>query len=390
MGFTPYTAGATPVSSLQPGPPVGRDLLSLGSYHVSLVRLARPPDLFGCGQRPRYAESLGQFHEVFRADGVDLISTKKAYEMVCEVSAGLEDQRQREIKEDQEDQEDQEDKPLAVREKITGTMVVSIDAGKVPTRANERVDDDGNKNYDREYRDAKVATVSALEWDEKRAEAHCTKTSSVTGIEHADQFFPRIEVEMKRRSAELGTLILVVLGDGASWIWDRVADLAEPGQQVWYILDFWHACDHLAKICRVLYGEDTKPFTKQFKRWRRMLRKSGVAAVISELKQLRDSGSYPGAGDDIQKQINYFTTNKERMDYQRNRELRLPIGSGTVETACKNVVAARLKQSGMMWSVDGAKGMLQLRASLKSRRLMSDFDSLLPLSPTQETDLKAA
>ena len=278
----------------------------------------------------------------------------------------------------------------AVREKITGTMVVSIDAGKVPTRANERVDDDGNKNYDREYRDAKVATVSALEWDEKRAEAHCTKTSCVTGIEHADQFFPRIEVEMKRRSAELATLILVVLGDGASWIWDRVADLAEPGQQVWYILDFWHACDHLAKICRVLYGEDTKPFTKQFERWRRMLRKSGVAAVISELKQLRDSGSYPGAGDDIQKQINYFTANKERMDYQRYRELRLPIGSGTVETACKNVVAARLKQSGMMWSVDGAKGMLQLRASLKSRRLMSDFDSLLPLSPTQETDLKAA
>ena len=109
--------------------------------------------------------------------------------------------------------------------------------------------------------------MSALEWDEKRAEAHCTKTSCVTGIEHADQFFPRIEVEMKRRSAELATLILVVLGDGASWIWDRVADLAEPGQQVWYILDFWHACDHLAKICRVLYGEDTKPFTKQFERW---------------------------------------------------------------------------------------------------------------------------
>ena len=55
--------------------------------------------------------------------------------MVCEVSAGLEDQRQQEM----EDQEDQEDQPLAVREKITGTMVVSIDAGKVPTRANERV-----------------------------------------------------------------------------------------------------------------------------------------------------------------------------------------------------------------------------------------------------------
>ena len=34
--------------------------------------------------------------------------------------------------------------------------------------------------------------------------------------------------------------------------------------------------------------------------------------------------------------------------------------------------------------------MLQLRAPLKSRRLVSDFDSLLPLSPAQETDLKVA
>ncbi len=56
------------------------------------------------------------------------------------------------------------------------------------------------------------------------------------------------------------------------------------------------------------------------------------------------------------------------MDYRRYRELGLPIGSGTVESACKNVVAARMKQSGM----------LQLRASLKSRRFYSDHERLFP------------
>ena len=44
------------------------------------------------------------------------------------------------------------------------------------------------------------------------------------------------------------------------------------------------------------------------------------------------------------------------MDYRRYRELGLPIGSGTVESACKNVVAARMKQSGMMWGMLGATG----------------------------------
>ncbi len=43
-------------------------------------------------------------------------------------------------------------------------------------------------------------------------------------------------------------------------IWDRVSNLTEPGQKVWYILDFWHACDHLGTISKVLYGEGSKQF----------------------------------------------------------------------------------------------------------------------------------
>ena len=61
-----------------------------------------------------------------------------------------------------------------------------------------------------------------------------------------------------------------------------------------------------------------------------------------------------------------------------------------METACKNVVAARLKQSGMMWGMPGATGMLQLRASIKSRRFRSDHERLLPLSFPQEAEPLAA
>ena len=112
---------------------------------------------------------------------------------------------------------------MAVQEPIAGTMAVCIDAGKVPTRANASVDDAGAKSYECQYRDAKVATVSAVpkrkdtdepaitdepdaedKADEDKAdEVRVTNTSCVTGIEHADAFFPRIEVEMQRRSAQL-------------------------------------------------------------------------------------------------------------------------------------------------------------------------------------------
>ena len=49
-----------------------------------------------------------------------------------------------------------------------------------------------------------------------------------------------------------------------------------------------------------------------------------------------------------------------------------------------------MKQSGMMWGLPGATGMLQLRASIKSRRFNSDHERLLPESPPQENERMAA
>ena len=276
------------------------------------------------GAERSYQESLAQFHEVFRPDERELVSMNKAFEMVREVGDGLDQQRQREITE-------RADEPVAVREEITtGTMAVSIDAGKVPTRANEQLTEDGKKSYERAYRDSKVATVSVVKSDEE-GKVHCTKTSCVTGIEHADQFFPRIEVEMSRRSHNLAALVLVILADGATWIWDRAADLAEPGQKVWYILDFWHACDHLGKIGKELYGEGSTQFSICYERWRSLLRQGSVDAVIEELKELHGSGPYNQKQRyAIQGEINYFTANKQRMDYPLYRSCGLPIGSGVV------------------------------------------------------------
>jgi len=79
-----------------------------------------------------------QFHEVLRPDGRELVSMNKAFEMVRAVADGLQQQRQREIAE-------RADEPVAAREKITGTMVMGIDAGQLATRANERVTEDGKR-----------------------------------------------------------------------------------------------------------------------------------------------------------------------------------------------------------------------------------------------------
>ena len=108
----------------------------------------------------------------------------------------LEAQRQHEIKD-----------LFEHRQRGHGTMVVCI-AGKVPM-----------PRYDRgQY-------LCSLEWDEVHQEARCSDTSYVLGIEHADDFFPRIWVEMNRRSHDLQLRPAF----GAAWQRSRTPPCTSPG-----------------------------------------------------------------------------------------------------------------------------------------------------------------
>ncbi len=56
------------------------------------------------------------------------------------------------------------------------------------------------------------------------------------------------------------------------------------------------------------------------------------------------------------------------MRYPWYREKGYPIGSGPVESACKNLAGSRLKRGGMRWSQEGAQAVLNLRSELLSGR----------------------
>jgi hypothetical protein len=213
------------------------------------------------------------------------------------------------------------------------------------------------------FRDVKVAAISEVFWDEKRQEAFCSNHSYVGGIEHADEFFPRAWVEMRRRGVNRASMKCVFLGDGAKWIWDRVPDVAMGNSVI--ILDFFHACEHVSEMCKELYGEGSQESAQQFERWRLMLFGGGAETFLAEVKQiLEEGGRGTKKADFLQGEIDYFRDNRERMRYDEYPAQRLPIGSGTIESACKNVVAGRMKRGGMTWSPIGADGMVQIRCSL--------------------------
>ena len=110
--------------------------------------------------------------------------------------------------------------------------------------------------------------------------------------------------------------------------------------------------------------------SQDFAQWGKALRdqldEGRLDLVIEELA--RHADRCPEA----ERNMEYFRTNRARMDYPRFREQGLCVSTGVVEGACKSVIGGRMKHGGMHWSVDGANAVIALRCSVHSNRF-DDF-----------------
>lgn len=155
---------------------------------------------------------------------------------------------------------------------------------------------------------------------------------------------------------------VVVLGDGAHWIWNLAAE--HFGERI-EIIDFYHASEHVWNLAHALFGEGT-PLAE---RWADFalaaLYHQGATALLS----LLDQTTPPKATAKVfRTERQYFRTNQTRMDYPAFRQDGLPIGSGAVESAAKHLVQQRMKRPGARWSDEGGQAVLNVRCHLLSNR----------------------
>jgi hypothetical protein len=77
---------------------------------------------------------------------------------------------------------------------------------------------------------------------------------------------------------------------------------------------------------------------------------------------------YKERGKHIRQVKGYIDQHWERLQYDLFRAEGRPIGSGTVESAAKNVVAWRMKRGGQRWGSEGASRMLAALGEIHSNR----------------------
>lgn len=237
----------------------------------------------------------------------------------------------------------------------TGVPVVKAEtenrAGKVA----------GQAAHTREVKLGCVFTQTSLD-KEGRPVRDQDSTTYVAAIESAEDFGLRLYTEAWRRGWSRAKK-KAVLGDGAVWIWHN-AEVHFPGAT--QIVDIYHSSEHLWELSAKLFPEDERSRA----RWRtRAVRRLDQGKIEALVKSLRD---FRPATDELLKVVTneaeYFERNAERMRYPAFRAQGFFVGSGVVEAGCKTVIGARLKRSGMFWTVRGANAIVALRCLQRSRR----------------------
>lgn len=193
-----------------------------------------------------------------------------------------------------------------------------------------------------------------------------------------ESFRNQLYAETLRRGMAQAETVLV-LADGAVWIWNMVADrFAQATQR----LDLYHAQQHLWNLAAELHGKGTAearawvaPYIDKLKN-----ETDGAQQLVTSLQELGEKlETYSEAQKQaLRREAAYFGNHRHRMDYKTGAELGQPLGSGAIESTCSQY-QRRFKMTGQFWSLEGDEAFLALSTLHRNGRWGKLFPASLVL-----------
>ncbi len=241
-------------------------------------------------------------------------------------------------------------------------VLARLRRGSVPLEEQER------KRKGDVYREVKVGAVFEATRGPKRSRL-------APGV-LVDQAGPKHYVARRGKAEDFGKLLyalavtsglqrahqVVVLGDGAVWIWRLVAEHFPGAVQ---IVDVWHAREHVWKVARAVFGANTPEASAWAEHACSLLVEGKIENLVEEIVVFPPIPPEPGTArsvPDIER--DYFISNAARMRYPAFRAQGMHVGSGIAEAACKTVVSTRAKRTGMRWTPEGLDAVLAVRTAV--------------------------
>lgn len=322
--------------------------------------------------RNTYDESAKTLEKLFGLK----ISPRSIMDILQDVSREVEDFR------------DSQNPPPSADEKEI--LVVSVDGKGVPMRKEELAKNDVRLKKGEKRQKKKMCAVGAVytieknvrsaddilkkkaEDDGKAPRPFCKRIRARLGDKtEKEKLLKKLRQEADSRNIG-GDKIRVFLCDGERYFWslkDRYYD------DYIGVLDLYHVMERLWTFAYCFHPEGSGEAKDCVALLLRMLLEGNVLGCIEVMKAAgKESGLSKTRQSSIRQIVKYFRRNRFNMRYDEYLSEGIPIGSGNVESACKNLVKDRMEGAGMRWSKDGADAMLALRAVYLNGDLENYFE----------------
>jgi hypothetical protein len=161
--------------------------------------------------------------------------------------------------------------------------------------------------------------------------------------------------DLARREGERLARARVCIADGASAIWKLFTRLWPEAFQ---LLDWFHLMEHLDTVVKLLpSGEE----------WRTEMQTAllthGYRPLAQTLAVVARTGETEALRAAAQACLHYVWAHRTRMNYPEAQRRGYPIGSGRIESAVKQVLQQRCKQTGMRWKAQHLDQVLAARCA---------------------------
>jgi len=210
------------------------------------------------------------------------------------------------------------------------------------------------------WRHATAATVSTYDAEGNRLDTVYIGRMPEKGKTQAKRLLEK-EVEAITKKHEFK--YVVCIADGARDLWQF---FRKKYPDAIHVVDFFHVCEHLSKLSELFFKDS--PDAKAWYKKHRAILKEDPNGASKVLRAVRYRRSKTKKNPEIEAELKYLQRNRRKMNYFELKQNNLPIGSGVVEAACKNLIGARMKKSGMRWTIDGGQTVLTLRSLILSKR----------------------
>ena len=216
----------------------------------------------------------------------------------------------------------------------------------------------------------------------KRGEVCTRQISSFSRQASAERFTEAALVETHRRGLERAAAVCAVQ-DGAEWL-QGLVDYHRPDAV--RILDFAHAAGAISDIGEAVRAAGGRLPASWLDGVLHRLKHQGPQRVLKHLAGV--VARYPSEA--AQEKLTYVQKRETHMQYPTYQVAGWPIGSGSVESANKGVVEARLKGAGMRWGRQNVNPMLVLRNAVCNRQWNQTWTTSLAHRRALRTSLRQA